>query len=74
MNKKFLNNLNLLRDHNQNATMCLYDTMIQFTEIRQKVMVEHTNKKLLSFTKLMARVFISLKTKHSLVITASGRL
>ena len=74
MNKKFLNNLNLLRDHNQNATMCLYDTMIQFTEIRQKVMVEHTNKKLLSFTKLMARVFISLKTKHSFVITASGRL
>ena len=74
MNKKFLNNLNLLRDHNQNATMCLYDTMIQFTEIRQKVMAEHTNKKLLSFTKLMSRVFISLKTKHSLVITASGRL
>ena len=74
MNKKFLNNLNLLWDHNQNATMCLYDTMIQFTEIRQKVMVEHTNKKLLSFTKLTSRVFISLKTKHSLVITASGRL
>ena len=63
MNKKFLNNLNLLRDHNQNATMCLYDTMIQFTEIRQKVMAEHTNKKLLSFTKLMSRVFHFFKNK-----------
>ena len=63
MNKKFLNNLNLLQDHNQNATMCLYDTMIQFTEIRQKVMAEHTNKKLLSFTKLMSRVFYFFKNK-----------
>ena len=63
MNKKLLNNLNLLRDHNQNATMCLYDTMIQFTEIRQKVMAEHTNKKLLLFTKLMTRVFYFFKNK-----------
>ena len=43
--------------------MCLNDTMIQFTEIRQKVMAEHTNKKLLSFTKLMSRVFYFFKNK-----------
>ena len=43
--------------------MCLNDTMIQFTEIRQKVMAEHTNKKLLSFTKLMCLVFFFFKNK-----------